>query len=239
MLLFERVARHFNNSVRLRARHQRTKTATDLPRSGRLRKTTAREDWFIVTCSKRNRLWTCRMIAARLMNATRSRFSVYTFLNRLRSAGLKAHRPYVGILLTVHHRRLRLNWAKTHYRWSRRRWNRVLLTDESRFNVQFADGRLRVWRRTGESTDENNIVERDRYGGGSAMIWGGILVCHSGKTELVTVNGRLNARRYCDEIFIPVVIPVLQEELTFCSKTTLAAMLFVTQCSALLQRSNI
>ena len=42
------------------------------------------------------------------------------------------------------------------------------------------------------------------------MIWGGILVCHSGKTELVTVNGRLNARRYCDEIIIPVVIPVLQ-----------------------------
>ena len=57
---------------------------------------------------------------------------------------------------------------------------------------------------------ENNIVERDRYGGGSVMIWGGMLVCHSGKTELVAVNGRLNARRYCDEIIIPVVIPVLQ-----------------------------
>ena len=54
--------------------------------------------------------------------------------------------------------------------------------DESRFNVQFADGRLRVWRRTGESMDENNIVERDRCGGGSVMILGGILVCHSGKT---------------------------------------------------------
>ena len=58
--------------------------------------------------------------------------------------------------------------------------------------------------------DENNIVERDRYGGGSVMICGGMLVCHSCKTELVTVNGRLNARRYCDEIIIPVVIPVLQ-----------------------------
>ena len=44
------------------------------------------------------------------------------------------------------------------------------------------------------------------------MIWGGILVCHSGKTELVTLNGCLNARRYCDEIFIPVVNHVLQRE---------------------------
>ena len=82
--------------------------------------------------------------------------------------------------------------------------------DESCFNVQFADGRRRVWRRTGESMDENNIVELDRYGGGSVMIWEGILVRHSGKTELVTVNGRLNALRYCDEIIIPVVVPALQ-----------------------------
>ena len=62
----------------------------------------------------------------------------------------------------------------------------------------------------GESMDENNIVERDRYGGGSVMIWGEKFVCYSGKTELVSVNGRLSARRYCDEIIIPVVIPVLE-----------------------------
>ena len=58
--------------------------------------------------------------------------------------------------------------------------------------------------------DENKIVERDRYGSGSVMIWGRMLVCDSGKTEIVTVNGCLNARRYCDEIIIPVVIPFLQ-----------------------------
>ena len=58
--------------------------------------------------------------------------------------------------------------------------------------------------------DENNILEWDRYGSGSVMIWGGILICHSGKTELVTVNGHLNAGRYCYEILIPVMIPVLQ-----------------------------
>ena len=44
------------------------------------------------------------------------------------------------------------------------------------------------------------------------MIWGGILKNHSGQTELVTVNGRLNACRYFDEIIIPIVIPVLWRE---------------------------
>ena len=125
-----------------------------LPRSGWLRKTTPREDRYIVTCSRRNRLWTCRMIATSLMNASRTRFSVSTFLNRLWSAGLKEHGTYVGIPLTVHQRRPRLIWARGHYRWSRRKWNQVLFTDESRFNVQFADGRLQVWRRTGEIMDE-------------------------------------------------------------------------------------
>ena len=58
--------------------------------------------------------------------------------------------------------------------------------------------------------DKNNIVERDRYGGGCVLIWGGLPVCHSSKIKLVTVNGRLNARRYCDEIITPVMIPALQ-----------------------------
>ena len=110
---------------------------------------------------------------------------------------------YVAVPLTVRHQRLRLNKARGHTIVG-------LGADESRFNVQFADGRLRIWRRTGESMDENNIVERDRYGDGIVMIWKGILVYHSGKTELVTVNGLLNARRYCDEIIIPGVIAVLQ-----------------------------
>ena len=73
-------------------------------------------------------------------------FSVSTFLNRLLSSGLKAHRPYVEVPLTVRHRWLRLNRARGHYRWSKPRWNRVLFTDESRFYAQFADGRLRVRR---------------------------------------------------------------------------------------------
>ena len=128
------------------------------------------------------------------MNATQTPFSVCTFLNCLQSASFKAHRPYVGVPFTVHHRRLRLNQARGHYPWSRHRWNRVLFKDESCFNVQFADGKLRVWRQTEKGMDKNKIVERNSYGGGSVMTWGGIPTCHSGKTELVTVNEHLNGR---------------------------------------------
>ena len=76
---------------------------------------------------------------------------------------LKAHQPYVWVPLTVGHRRLRLNWARGHYRWSKGRWNCVLFTDESRFNVQFADGREdgleKAWMKTTSLNGTDMAVE--------------------------------------------------------------------------------
>ena len=55
-----------------------------------------------------------------------------------------------------------------------RQWRRVLFTDESRFTLYRADGRRRVYRRRGERFADACVVERDRFGGGSVMVWGGI-----------------------------------------------------------------
>ena len=40
------------------------------------------------------------------------------------------------------------------------------------------------------------------------MVWAGI--SHVGKTNLIILNGNLNAQRYRDEILAPVVIPYIQ-----------------------------
>ena len=40
------------------------------------------------------------------------------------------------------------------------------------------------------------------------MVWGGI--SHNGKSQLVTVNGILNAQKYRDDILAPVVLPFMQ-----------------------------
>jgi hypothetical protein len=58
----------------------------------------------------------------------------------------------------------------------------VVFTDESKFNLRGADGRVGVWRRRGERMDPANVIEYDRYGGGNVMIWGEI--SNNGKTEL-------------------------------------------------------
>ncbi len=66
-------------------------------------------------------------------------------------------------------------------------------------------GDLESGRRKGERFDANNVMQRDRYGGGSVMIWGGI--CKNGRTDIVTVRGTVTSVRYCDEVITPVVIP--------------------------------
>ncbi|XP_067685266.1 uncharacterized protein [Haliotis asinina] len=77
---------------------------------------------------------------------------------------------------------------------------------ESRFCLDFHDGRRRVWRMKNERFANCNVVEHDRFGGGSIMVWGGISL--DGSTDLYVIrNGSLNAVRYRDEILDPIVRP--------------------------------
>uniref|UniRef100_K1QTA7 Transposable element Tcb2 transposase n=1 Tax=Magallana gigas TaxID=29159 RepID=K1QTA7_MAGGI len=85
---------------------------------------------------------------------------------------------------------------------------RVLFSDESHLSLNFADGRTRVWRRRGERFAGCCVTEVDRFGGGSAMVWGGI--CGGNRTRFVAVNGTLTSQRYRDEILSPVVLPYLR-----------------------------
>lgn len=63
----------------------------------------------------------------------------------------------------------------------------VLFTDELRFNVDFADGKVRVWQRKKERFEPENAIQRDRIR--SVMVWGGI--SNRGTSEIVVVNGAL------------------------------------------------
>ncbi|KAI3356298.1 hypothetical protein L3Q82_017193 [Scortum barcoo] len=84
--------------------------------------------------------------------------------------------------------------------------NRLHEGDESRFTLSTCDRRDRVWRRRGESSAACNILQHDRFGSGSVMVWGGISL--GGRTALhVLARGSLTAIRYRDEILRPLVRP--------------------------------
>ena len=84
-----------------------------------------------------------------------------------------------------------------------------MFTDESRFSIQFNDGRVRVYRRPGERFADVNVRQRHRFGGGSVMGWGGISIHH--RTPLYVVDGNLTGIRYLNEIIRPLVLPGLQQ----------------------------
>lgn len=79
----------------------------------------------------------------------------------------------------------------------------ILFTDESRFCLDFHDGRRRVWRARGERFMDEFVTQHDRFGGGSLMVWGGI--SYDGTTELYLVQWTLTGVRYKHEVLHPIV----------------------------------
>ena len=111
-----------------------------------------------------------------------------------------------------------------------------MFSDESEFLLFCSDRRQRVYRRRGERFIEACIREQDRFGGGGVMLWAGI--CHGHKTELVFVEGALNAQSYCDTILQPVVVPFIQRHsVTFQQDN--ARPHIVRICNEYLQANNV
>ena len=132
-------------------------------------------------------------------------------LRRLKQARqpIRPRRPYVGRVLTARHLAARLQRAQRHFHWGRQQWARVLFSDEYRFNHSHHDGRIRVFRRRGERFADNCPIERDRFGGGSVLVWGGIMGRR--KSNLIVVQGNLNALGYINQILQPEAVPFLHK----------------------------
>lgn len=208
-----RIAAIFNVSRQtvcgLRQRFNRTGRVDDLPRSGRPRVTSAVDDRYIRLSSLRSRFTPATTLRNEFYRHSGNNISVYTVRRRLRQAGLRARRPLIAVPLRDEHRQARHLWANQHLNWNRAQWNSVLFSDESRFNVDFADRRQRVYRRRNERWSRCCISEHDRFGGGSVCVWGG--VTWNGRTDLIRIDGNLTARRYIDEILRPVVTPFINQ----------------------------
>ena len=104
-------------------------------------------------------------------NAVDVNISTQTVRNRLRQSGIRSRRACIRIPLTRLHKQARLHWAQDHINFSENDCDPALFTDESSYCLDFTDRRARVWRRRGERFQDANISERDRYGGGSIMVW--------------------------------------------------------------------
>ena len=165
-----------------------------------------REDRMIRLAHLRNRFLPATVTATTI---PRRPISPRTVRRRLRQFGLRARRPHVGTILTRRHRQERLRWARAHFDWRRVRWNTVIFSDESRFRLMNADGRIRVYRRRGERYADACVNQVDGHNRGSEMVWGGI--CGRQKTRLLVINDNLTAQRYRDRVLAREVVPFINQ----------------------------
>ena len=186
----------YSTMSRLMIRFNATNSVKDCRRSGRPKATTHCQD---------NLIRTLRALQGQLRTAAGVTVSDQTIRNRLHAAGLRARRPLVRIPLKQRHRIHRLDWCRRHLRWNWLQWSRVAFSYESRFNLYFNDGRMRVYRRHGEQYSDVNVKEHDRYGGGSVMVWAAVTIHR--RTPLQFIAGNLNSQRYVDEVMRPMVLP--------------------------------
>ncbi len=112
---------------------------------------------------------------------------------------MNARRLDIRVPLMNNHVRERLRWTGDHVQWRPRNWTPVLFTDESRCCQDFRDRRARVCRRPNKRFAPACISEKDSYGGGSVVVWGGISV--NVKTDLHIFDiGTLTAEMYNHKI---------------------------------------
>lgn len=70
--------------------------------------------------------------------------------NRLIDVGLLGRVAIKKPLLSKKNRLSRLKFAKSHLSWTQEKWNTVLWSDESKFNLFGSDGRVYVRRPVGQ-----------------------------------------------------------------------------------------
>ncbi|KAK7110266.1 hypothetical protein V1264_014168 [Littorina saxatilis] len=206
---------YISTIYRLLQRFVITGSTTDAERIGRPRVTTPRQDRHIFRSHVAHPFRTAAETARTVIGTHQTPISRQTASRRLRFRGLRNCRPASGPVLTVRHRQARLHWALGHLNWNNVRWQNVLFSDESRFCIDHADGRVRVWRRSGYCYADNCVVENNAWGGPSLMLWGAI--GHNQVLGPVIFQGLgpgpsngVTAQRYMDQVLHPHVLPFFQ-----------------------------
>ena len=176
------------------ARYKTENTLEAAPKTGRLPKTSQREDRILVRESLNDRFKSAASIARDFSDRTRKKISRKTVSRRLKAAGLHDRVPVSKPLISKKNKNKRLKFALEHVNWTDEEWSKVHFSDESKFNMFGSDGKKHVRRRTGERLSPQCVKKTVKFGGGSVMMWG--MISSDGVGSLVRLFGNINAEIY-------------------------------------------
>ena len=160
---------------------------TTAARAGRPRKTTPADDRTIIRSVRKNRKLTAKEIMDTLPDDLATNLSLQTVRNRIREKGFRGCTARRTPCVTKPNIKKRLAWAKKYVSEPKTFWEKIIWSDECKFNLFGADGNQKVWRKPGEEHKMECTSPTVKHGGGSIMVWGSMAA--SGVGNLVFIDG--------------------------------------------------
>jgi hypothetical protein len=111
--------------------------------------------------------------------------SPQTIRRSIKNQNLKSYKKQKKPDLTSKQVKARRRFAKLHKDWDFTDWNKIIFSDESKFNLHGADGNTRVWCLDGTQLQPENIQGTKKFGAGNIMVWG--CITSKGVGKLVKV----------------------------------------------------
>ncbi|GFV45153.1 transposable element Tcb2 transposase [Trichonephila clavipes] len=107
------------------------------------------------------------------------------------------------------HRRLRLEWCRARGNWTTARWDQVVLSDESTFNLSNDDNRVRVGKPSGERLNPAFALQKHfTPTAAGVMVWG--VIAYNTWSTLLLFFVPKTVQRYVHDILQPHVLPLMQ-----------------------------
>lgn len=119
--------------------------------------------------------------------------TVRNYLRRSEYHGRIARRKY---FVSKINKQKRLDFAKTNLNKPQEFWDRMIYTDESKFNIFQSDGRSYVWRKKNTELEKENLRPTVKHGGGSVLVWG--CMSSAGVGSLDFIDGIMDHQQYID-----------------------------------------
>ena len=109
-------------------------------------------------------------------------------------SGLKGCVAIIKPLLRKGNKEKRLKFAREHKEWQKNQWDKVLFTDESKFQI-FGTNRSQYFRRRkGKALKEPCLASTIKHGGGNIQVWGCISI--KGVEDIVRITEKLTGEKY-------------------------------------------
>ena len=180
--------------LNLKKKYEESGEVKDKKRSGRPRKLNERDERNIVRCLMTNECSNAVQLKKSLQVNDGIDVSSDTVRRVLRRNGLMARIKRKKPLLSKKHRKKRLEFAKRYKDWTVNDWNKVVWSDESKFQIFGSDGRQYCWKRPNEPLKDAHVKPTVKFGGDSVFVWG--CFTSRGVGFLCKIDGGLDAELY-------------------------------------------